>query len=131
MKHIRRFNESITDIEQFCNNNLAYLIDDGYRVSYRIGGFSINDRTHYTSVNITKGDPRVSNFNWYDVRDEFIPFINILSRNYATSSIKLKHIVTTDKGSYIASKHVKLSDIINDRIEDMSIVVIDFNVKNI
>jgi phage gp46-like protein len=31
MKHIRKFNESIsTDIQEFCNNNLAYLIDDGY-----------------------------------------------------------------------------------------------------
>jgi hypothetical protein len=32
MKYIRKFNESIsTDIQEFCNNNLAYLIDDGYK----------------------------------------------------------------------------------------------------
>jgi hypothetical protein len=41
MKHIRKFNESIsTDIQEFCNNNLAYLIDDGYRIRYRSIGFT-------------------------------------------------------------------------------------------
>jgi hypothetical protein len=41
MKHIRKFNESIsTDIQEFCNNNLAYLIDDGYKVGYRSIGFT-------------------------------------------------------------------------------------------
>jgi transposase len=132
MKYIRKFNEgkNITDeLKEFCSESLAYLIDDGYKVNYA-RFFSINDKTHYTVVNIKKDD-RISDFTWYDVRDDVIPFMAILSRNYDTSSIKLKHIVTTDKGSYIASKHVKLSDIINDIIEDMSIIVIDFNVKNI
>jgi hypothetical protein len=144
MKYIRKFNESITtDIQEFCNNNLAYLIDDGYRIIYRSTGFSeeywtmgsINDNIDYTSVNITKVDSRMSNFTWHDVRDEFIPFINILSRNYTISSIKFKYNITRNgrmkSKSIVASKHVKLSDIINDRIEDMSIVGIDFNVKNI
>jgi hypothetical protein len=45
MKHIRKFNESIsTDIQEFCNNNLAYLIDDGYKVGYR----SIGSQKHYS-----------------------------------------------------------------------------------
>lgn len=36
MKHIKKFNESvninITELQEFCNDNLAYLIDGGFKV---------------------------------------------------------------------------------------------------
>jgi hypothetical protein len=53
MKHIRKFNESIsTDIQEFCNNNLAYLIDDGYIDGYRSID-SQNDKLRLKDDNIT------------------------------------------------------------------------------
>jgi hypothetical protein len=39
MKHLKRFNEGfepneVEDLKDFCNNTLAYLLDDGFEVKF-------------------------------------------------------------------------------------------------
>ena len=42
MKHLRSFNEGLKDeLQDFCETNLAYLIDDGFKV--RISKFEGDD----------------------------------------------------------------------------------------
>jgi hypothetical protein len=131
MKHIRKFNESVNitdEIKDFCNDNLAYLIDEKFTIKCSVG---FVQRDYYTSVGIHKEiNGNYSRFSWYDVRDDVIPFMSILSKQYIVSGIRFKHKVTTDEGSYIANKHIRVSDIVDDKIEDIEIIGIVFNVTN-
>lgn len=62
MKHIRKFNESVDindELQEFCNNNLAYLIDDGFIVRCGLSGYGnfcqrvkINKPTKFKKINL-------------------------------------------------------------------------------
>ena len=131
MKHIRKFNESVNitdELQEFCNDNLAYLIDEKFTIKCSVG---FVQRDYYTSVGIHKEiNGNYSRFSWYDVRDDVIPFMSVLSKQYIVSGLRFKHKVTAGEGSFIANKHIKVSDIIDDKIEDIVIIGIVFNVKN-
>jgi hypothetical protein len=91
MKHLKRFNESLQsdEVEQlkdFCETSLAYLLDDGYNVS-----LSIRDQVKYPGRNhiiVSLGLPEENyavgyqKFNWNDVKDYYIPFLQMLQRRY-------------------------------------------------
>lgn len=89
MKHLKMFKESLNDGESeelldFCETNLAYLMDDGFEISC--------DDNQYINLYLpgesnrfrygTAKDP----FDWNDIKDHFIPFIQLLSKRY-----ELKH----------------------------------------
>ena len=94
MKHLKRFNESlqpdeIDELKDFCENSLAYLLDDGYNVS-----LSMRDQLKYpdkpyiiVSLGLLEAvayaygfEPR--KFYWNDVKDYYIPFLQLLVRRY-------------------------------------------------
>jgi hypothetical protein len=79
MRYLRKFNESITDdLQSFCNDNLAYLIDEGFRVKV--------DRTENNQVKIEIHKfyfPNWTKFTWDDVKDDVIPFLDILRDKYS------------------------------------------------
>ena len=91
MKHLRPFNESkenlVEDLQDFCETSLAYLLDDGYNVS-----LSVRDQVKYPGVNhivVSLGLPNENydaigyqKFNWNDVKDYYIPFLQMLQRRY-------------------------------------------------
>lgn len=86
MKHLKRFNEDKfslknEDIEdelrELCNDYLSYLIDSGFYINI----FSAND----TYITISKKENNSIThpiFSWLDVKDDIIPFIEILKSNY-------------------------------------------------
>ena len=115
MKHIRKFKESVDndELQEFCNNNLAYLIDDGFIVS-------CTDRGFYSRVGIHKPH---KTFNWYDVSNDIIPFMEVLSKDYIVSGIYF-YINPRDKT-------IKLYDILNDNLDNYEIYGgITFNVTD-
>ena len=119
MKHIRKFKESlninITELQNFCNDNLAYLIDDGFKVkctSHR----TFKESGYYSRVGINKP---YNIYNWYDVRDDIIPFISTLSKEYNILPYVYFYI-STEAGH--RDKMIKLDDIVNDRLENYEIV---------
>ena len=78
MKHLKRFNESLTDdeveeLKDFCESSLAYLLDDGYYVYIQ--------REWNVGFHVLFGLPN-DNFFWNDVKDYYIPFLQLLSRRY-------------------------------------------------
>ena len=91
MKHLKKFNESlqsdeVDELKDFCETSLAYLLDDGYNVS-----LSIRDQVKYPGRNhiiVSLGLPEENyavgyqKFNWNDVKDYFIPFLQMLQRRY-------------------------------------------------
>ena len=108
MRYLRRFNESITDdLQSFCNDNLAYIIDEGFRVKV--------DRYEDNQVKIEIHKfyfPNWTKFTWDDVKDDVIPFLDILRDKYSFfEDIKF---VSEDQYYNYFNLEYKYDDVIND-----------------
>jgi len=82
------------ELTEYCETNLAYLMDDGFKVRvgqrYAIGNVSIGikkDRLSLTDKALT-GESR-EDFNFSDIKDHFIPFCVRLQKEYEISEIKI------------------------------------------
>ena len=78
--------EKKNELKEYCNTNLAYLIDDGFFI--RVGQLS-SESNHNVQIQITKnifGDRE--DFKWYEVKDHLIPFILRLERKYDIEKIR-------------------------------------------
>ena len=75
MKHLRRFNESLKqELQDFCETNLAYLIDEGFKV--RISKFEGDD---FHQIMIGYG---INNRLWLQMKDHILPFLHFLFKDY-------------------------------------------------
>lgn len=79
-----KLNESLSpkeELEDFCDTYLSYLTDEGFYIDYEelYGG-------HCTNVTIRhskREDSKYSyDFSWDEIKDRFIPFLQILSKQY-------------------------------------------------
>lgn len=129
MKYIRLFNEnlqidrknSFEKIKEFCEENLAYLIDAGFGIYigdiidihgkyrkymeialYKKGEMKFFDGDWYEEEDI--------NFNWNDVKDDFIPFIQILSTKYKLTDRIVLHTPFTV---------LTINDLVDDKVDDI------------
>lgn len=84
MRYLKRFNESVdleSQLRDFSESYLAYLLDDGFRVqvsqaSDHSGGGGLPPNAFLI---------RLSNdidFTWSDVKESYIPFLHMLNRDY-------------------------------------------------
>ena len=79
MKHLKRYNESLTpdgidDLKEFCEMNLVYLMDEDFIVDI--------DSRFGTTGNVSFDLKRESGFTWDEIKDHFIPFLQRLSNRY-------------------------------------------------
>jgi hypothetical protein len=92
MKHLKKFNESKLgdELEEFCKEYLAYLTDGKFDCYVN----SNSTNTHITildrdysdnNFNLSTGFYRGRDFNWSEIEDDFIPFLQILSQRYVIS----------------------------------------------
>lgn len=77
MKHLRKFYESSEgltqeEIQDFCETNLVYLIDEGLRVIVDVG----------YGVILSLKDVDQMNRKWIDIKDQIIPFLIRLKNEY-------------------------------------------------
>ncbi len=102
MKHLKKFNESnsIENLKDFCENCLAYLLDDG---EYEL--FVDDYPSHFR---ILFCEENRSHIEWNNIKDRFIPFLTLLNKNY--------NIITEIEFS---SKEYLVSDILSDQFEDI------------
>ena len=76
-------NESLSpkeELEDFCDTHLAYLTDEGFLIDYEelYGGHCTNITIRHSK----REDPKYSYFSWDEIKDRFIPFLHILSKEY-------------------------------------------------
>jgi len=137
MRYLKRFNESRHEIltnpkrftfefqeelKDFCETHLAYLVDDGYAIRVATNTMSLkrfdeqNDNQIYTSlldcdeeIVDTINDPR--NFNWSNIKNSFIPFIQYLSKKY---NIKIYMYGYPDNGEEMLSYTYTLQQVLDD-----------------
>ena len=86
MKHLKKFNESLTtdefeELKDFCETSLAYLLDEDLDISFR-------QNLYNTRVTLYIGDLSMLDhlFKWNDVKDYYIPFLQMLVRRYELGS---------------------------------------------
>jgi len=146
MRYLKRFNESydvkdkpqwFAELEEFCKNNLAYLLDDGYEVDCDNNanifpeppGFCSNYEGDtgviinlYNLGRVRNGDA----FNWSEIKDDYIPFLELLSKRYRLLHFNLfsanngydkdeTKLICIHGGGY---NYFTLNDLINDNISD-------------
>ncbi len=99
MKHLKRFNESINeyDLKDFCETNLAYLMDDGLKVEPDFYFYSSKYRLVKLSWN---GHTR----KWNEIKDHIIPFLHRLRSEY-----ELDEIYFDGNGKNIQNKFFRFS----------------------
>ena len=75
MKHLKRFNEATEnfreELRDFCENNLAYLLDDG-----RLLVEDSRDNLVRVQLNLDR------NKDWNEIKDHIIPFFIRLTNKY-------------------------------------------------
>jgi hypothetical protein len=127
MKHLKKFNENLQsdEVEQlkdFCETSLAYLLDDGYNVS-----LFIRDKVKYPGKNhviVSLGLPKYKTpssaldygrFHWNDVKDYYIPFLQMLQRRYELQSYlgDTGYVCFNDEMGF---RYLSLDKVINDRV---------------
>ena len=92
MKYLKKFFESfgdkniIEELQKFCNENLAYLIDEGFEV--RVIWTPNCNALRIKFSKIGKNFPhlrdveRSKSFYWREIKDDFIPFFEMLDSKY-------------------------------------------------
>jgi hypothetical protein len=129
MKYIKLFNEQIeTDIElelvKFCDENLAYLIDDGFDFFINNSSGSDSNASNIPiqsfDIILQKKNNTEEVFSWNIIKDNFIPFVQFLKMKYnVRDSVLLMfdlNLNSAHKDDY--EKSIDIYDLINDNIED-------------
>jgi protein involved in ribonucleotide reduction len=112
MKYLKKFNESISeeDIKDFCENGLAYLVDNDLRIYVqKLRMAAIHSRkmtnqnengckTDYLLINMIFDD---SSKDWSEIKDHIIPFLIRLKKDYTVITYKLR------EGGKIVEQQIK------------------------
>ena len=113
MRYLKKFNEAIEpdEIKDFCEMYLAYLLDDGYALTF-------NESSRVTQINFVKPNTDVEHIgyswmNWDQIKDSFIPFLKVLDKQY---DIKDNLIFFQIR----AAAQIKMSfqDVIDDKVKE-------------
>ena len=106
MIYLKDFNESFRapssfreEIQEFCENCLAYLIDDDFSIKTNLYGL---DPVSVSFVLIRRfsGEDEPISFSWDDVKDYYIPFLQMLQRKY--------NVISTSKSPSILNSEVNV-----------------------
>ena len=83
MKYLHKFNESTSDdVLEFCNDNLASLVDHGFEV------FVDNKFVDY-SMRVFIFNDFKRKFKWVDVQEEIMPFLQMVISRYKVKNNEL------------------------------------------
>jgi hypothetical protein len=145
MKYLRRFNEGLSsneydELKEFCENCLAYLLDDGFEVKFsdRLGNDE-NDSSFlvdsdYFWVDLYGSQDDESNWNlfrdsinysWDEVKDYYIPFIKLINNKYKLVSKKIYFKIADVENEF---HNFSIEEVINDRISFDEIVTISVEI---
>ena len=130
MKHIKVFEDFTSTgskkLREFTEGYLAYLLDD-QDVRIQI---ELNDKDSY-SLMIHK---YAYGMDWLSIKDYFIPFLQMLNKEYDVESmIKIGLIDITNGRGWAPSKSYPIDDIIADKVniegKEISCIYIDLKEK--
>jgi hypothetical protein len=94
------------DLEIFCEENLAYLLDEGFKVKVRKEYKEVKIEIHKFYF------PNWTKFTWNDVKDDLIPFLEVLREKY--SFFEDIRFVSEDQYYNYFNLEYKYEDVINE-----------------
>ena len=125
MIYLRKFNENSEtekDLQSLFSDLLASLIDEDFNIDVK----KYLSKKDVYRLKITKGllsiySGRHEAFNWFDIRDNFIPFISFMKNDYTILSIDFDTPATISSGESLI---ISEEEIINDKIIDYRLLEI-------
>jgi len=121
MIYLKKFNESNStkkdDILKFCQENLGYLMDDGF-------GIIIAERENDLNIEFDRYDGKL--FKWEDIMDDFVPFLELFDMKFGLKKLeptserdkfskKCSIILNTEKHGY----RYRLQDLVDDNVSGL------------
>jgi hypothetical protein len=80
MKYLKRIFEGkqsdIDELKDFCEMYLAYLMDDGFRISVK------KETPFIKTMSVSINTPSRETTSWNNIKDSFIPFLKMLIKDY-------------------------------------------------
>jgi hypothetical protein len=137
MKYIKLFEDLFEDnLQDFCDNYLAYLKDEGFNVyinsavsmyGWKNGEITISypsgSYNPFRNINFMLDD-----FSWDVVKDHFIPFLQMLYKEYNYDKSTDKIIFFTPNAKYITKS---FDEVVNDKIFPVTNMPINKDIKKI
>jgi len=107
------------DLKDFCEQYLAYLLDDGYALDFRENG-------RVTQIDFVKPRTDVEHISvewmdWDHIKDHFIPFLKMLDREYDVKD----NLITFQTRGAVQVK-ISFQDVIDDKVEEKILSVTKF-----
>ena len=152
MKHLKKFNESMKreELQDFCETYLAYLLDSDFSIEYlgrkshamnykeAPGNKDLDDseiislKKGHRTDSVAIGDPSLI-FSWDEIKDHFIPFIYMLSKQYTITNCKLWNLnrkFNMDKDDrFFIDYDYNLSQILEDKVSLEELTQINIYLK--
>jgi hypothetical protein len=143
MKYIKKYNESNSEgldeqeIKDFCEMNLAYLMDDGLRVLVSPDYFDLK----VIDYKVTLSFRLFANKRWGQIKDQVIPFLTHLRNEYELVTMDRRLVSPTVRIEIIGSVVIypdwfNIDDVISEKIvpagrlaDDYKISTIQFKIK--
>lgn len=139
MIYLKRYNESFRapssfreEIQEFCENCLAYLIDEDFSIEtniYHLDPVSIS----FVLIRRFTGEVEPILFSWNEVKDYYIPFLQMLLKKYnvinsskAPSSItnsEVQVVIKPSEHSPSDSVYYTLHEALEDKINPYDKIV--------
>lgn len=142
MRYLRGIFESVVTREEFldfCETNLAYLVDEGYEIFVKedrdrsllfaltipVAGYEEVMRSISVSDISTEEDYDTGEFKWDDVKDHFIPFLTRLNKKY---SVGIAQFFTNRTKTY---EYYTIQQMIQDKPTELDCYLyeIEFSIK--
>jgi hypothetical protein len=102
-------NIEMVKLQKFCNDYLAYFIDEGNKVEVK----SVITTTHYHYKRILIY-AQLDRSKWVDIKDDIVPFIEMLNIKYSIlPEIKISRLFNNSEIPSITLRY-SISDIISD-----------------
>ena len=134
-ENLEKFSSGVSEIETFIKNNLAYILDEGFtfKVNFKRYGGKLNYPVKIGKIE----DRNLVIFNWNDVKDDVIPFLELLNDTYTLDSYSPedKSLVVSignvdDDFKKRIKRYYSIEELIDDVIGDVKFQFISFTIKD-
>lgn len=127
MKYLKRYNESVVnDLEVFCEESLAYLLDNG-TLKLKVKEYKTRNAIFLQSKVFLTSD----GVSWLDIKEDFIPFIELLSSKYVLRNKNIDFYVVSDNNKeQLNYFHLdEINDDLDIKFEKYRILQIEISLK--
>lgn len=150
MKYLKKFenldyfSDGVYEIEKFIKDNLAYILDDGftYKVNFKRYNGKFNYKVLIHKIEQIGNNRKQKIFYWESVKDDFIPFFELLNDKYTLESYSPEdNSLVIDSGDTVVfngkewiggneKRWYSIEELIDDTVGDIKFQFICFTITS-